>query len=135
MGSCLHSIMEREGVLVRSIYYGKIGSEATERLMERYGHEGSFLLRDSDTVQGAFCLCVRQTPFVQTYRLIHSTDGWCLQLVSGSTQQRFRTLETLIETYRRGTVCNAHIAPLRHPLVRAQLGDISLGQEPAYMEM
>ncbi|XP_075954710.1 SH2 domain-containing protein 1A-like isoform X5 [Anarhichas minor] len=74
--------MEREGTLVRSIYYGRIGSEATERLLERFGHDGSFLLRDSETVRGAYCLCVRKAPFVHTYRLIHSTNGWCLQSVS-----------------------------------------------------
>uniref|UniRef100_A0A8C2ZS73 SH2 domain-containing protein n=1 Tax=Cyclopterus lumpus TaxID=8103 RepID=A0A8C2ZS73_CYCLU len=45
---------------VRCIYYGRIGSEATERLLERFGHDGSFLLRDSETVQGAYCLCVRK---------------------------------------------------------------------------
>lgn len=59
MGACLRGNMEREGMLVRSIYYGGIGSEATERLLERFGHDGSFMLRDSETVQGAYCLCVR----------------------------------------------------------------------------
>lgn len=56
------SDMDREGMLVRSIYYGRIGSDATERLLERFGHDGSFLLRDSETVEGAYCLCVRWAP-------------------------------------------------------------------------
>lgn len=51
--------MDGEGALVRAIYYGRIGSQATERLLERFGRDGSFLLRDSDTVPGAYCLCVR----------------------------------------------------------------------------
>lgn len=51
--------MDREGMLVRCIYYGRIGHEATERLLQRFGHDGSFLLRDSETVPGACCLCVR----------------------------------------------------------------------------
>lgn len=51
--------MESAGVQVCSFYFGRIGSQATERLLERFGQEGSFLLRDSDTVQGLYCLCVR----------------------------------------------------------------------------
>ncbi|XP_018532968.1 SH2 domain-containing protein 1A [Lates calcarifer] len=126
--------MEQEGMLVRSIYYGRIGSEATERLLERFGHDGSFLLRDSETMPGAYCLCVRKAPFVHTYRLIHCTDGWCLQS-SGDSLQRFRTLETLIESYRRGTASGVSIAPLTDPLVRTHLQYISFGQEFTYMEM
>ncbi|XP_039998593.1 SH2 domain-containing protein 1A-like isoform X2 [Xiphias gladius] len=126
--------MEQEGRLVQSIYYGRIGSEAAERLLERFGRDGSFLLRDSETVQGAYCLCVRKAPFVHTYRLAHSADGWFLQN-SRDRPQRFRTLETLIESYRRSAASGVGIAPLTHPLDRTELKYISSGQEFAYMEM
>lgn len=59
MGFCHWANMETEGRLVQSIYYGSIGSQDTERLLERFGYDGSFLLRDSSTVRGAYCLCVR----------------------------------------------------------------------------
>ncbi|XP_042354468.1 SH2 domain-containing protein 1A-like [Plectropomus leopardus] len=125
--------MEREGVLVWSIYYGRIGSEATERLLERFGHDGSFLLRDSETVQGAYCLCVRKAPYVHTFRLVHSTDGWCLQ-DSGVRLHRFRTLETLIESYRTGAASGVSLPPLTHPLDKTQLQYSSSGEEFVYME-
>lgn len=51
--------MESQGVRVWPFYFGQIGSQATERLLERFGQDGSYLLRDSDTVQGLYCLCVR----------------------------------------------------------------------------
>uniref|UniRef100_A0AAQ5WZ56 SH2 domain-containing protein n=2 Tax=Amphiprion ocellaris TaxID=80972 RepID=A0AAQ5WZ56_AMPOC len=131
MGAFLPGSMDREGVLVQSIYFGRIGSEETERLLERFGHDGSFLLRDSETVQGAFCLCVRKTPFVHTYRLVHSADGWCLQDLR-VRPQRFRTLETLIETYRRSTASDVGIVPFTDPLDKTQLQN---NLEFVYMEV
>ncbi|KAG7227335.1 hypothetical protein INR49_000339, partial [Caranx melampygus] len=125
--ACLRGSMEREGMLVRSFYYGRIGSEATERLMERFGHDGSFLLRDSETMQGAYCLCVRKAPFVHTFRLTNSTEGWSLQ-IPGVRQQRFRTVETLIECYRRGLTPDVQMPPLTEPLDKTQLQYISFGE-------
>ncbi|CAJ1071634.1 SH2 domain-containing protein 1A-like [Xyrichtys novacula] len=126
--------MEREGRLVQSIYYGRIGSEATERLLERFGHDGSFLLRDSETMQGAYCLCVRKAPFVHTYRLVCSTSGWYLHLQdSGVRWQTFRTLEGLIESYRRAP-SNIRIAPLTDALDKTQIHNMSSEQEFIYME-
>ncbi|XP_035026590.1 SH2 domain-containing protein 1A isoform X2 [Hippoglossus stenolepis] len=134
MSAGLRGDMEQEGELVRSIYFGRIGSEATERLLERFGRDGSFLLRDSDTMQGAYCLCVRKAPFVHTFRLVHSIDGWCPQS-SGIRRQSFGTLETLIENYRGGSASGVTTVPLTHPLDRTQLQYISNGQEFVYMEM
>ncbi|XP_036072039.1 SH2 domain-containing protein 1A isoform X1 [Oryzias melastigma] len=110
--------MEREGIFIQSIYYGKIGRMVTERLLERFGHDGSFLLRDSETVQGAYCLCVRKAPFVHTYRLLRSTCGWSLQ-DSGESLRRFEALESLINHYRRVTV--ARVVPLTAPLDKTQI--------------
>ncbi|XP_060941028.1 SH2 domain-containing protein 1A-like [Limanda limanda] len=134
MSAGLRGDMEQEGELVRSIYFGRIGSEATERLLERFGRDGSFLLRDSDTMQGAYCLCVRKAPFVHTFRLVHSIDGWGPQS-SGIRRQSFGTLETLIENYRGGSASGVTTVPLTHPLDRTQLQYISTAQEFVYMEM
>uniref|UniRef100_A0A8C6WVW8 SH2 domain-containing protein n=1 Tax=Neogobius melanostomus TaxID=47308 RepID=A0A8C6WVW8_9GOBI len=100
-----------EGDFISCIYYGSISSQATEQLLGRYGQDGSFLLRDSETLPGAYCLCVRKAPFVHTYRLVHSMDGWSVQ---GFGRQIFHKLETLIETCR--TLSSTEIVPLTHPL-------------------
>ncbi|KAK7945087.1 hypothetical protein WMY93_000815 [Mugilogobius chulae] len=76
--------MELEGDLIATIYYGHISSQATEQLLERFGRDGSFLLRIKN-------------PFVHTYRLVHSSDGWSLQ---GQSRHVFNKLQTLIEHYR-----------------------------------
>ncbi|XP_024129953.1 SH2 domain-containing protein 1A isoform X2 [Oryzias melastigma] len=123
--------MEREGIFIQSIYYGKIGRMVTERLLERFGHDGSFLLRDSETVQGAYCLCVRKAPFVHTYRLLRSTCGWSLQ-DSGESLRRFEALESLINHYRRVTV--ARVVPLTAPLDKTQIPN-GICEEFLYMEI
>lgn len=118
--------MEQEGALVSAIYYGRISSEATEQLLQMFGRDGTFLLRDSETVQGAYCLCVRKTPFVHTYRLLHSSSGWSLQDPRFSNRT-FQKLETLIETYQRGPRTERNIVPLTDPLDKTQLPYFSFG--------
>ncbi|XP_035993874.1 SH2 domain-containing protein 1A-like isoform X2 [Fundulus heteroclitus] len=125
--------METEGVLVRSIYYGRIGSRATEKLLETFGRDGSFLLRDSSTVRGAYCLCVRKAPFVHTYRLERDADGWYLQDLRNG-QLRFGTLESLIQHYGGHEVSHLGIVPLTHPLDKTTVPS-SWIQGLVYMEV
>ncbi|KAM4557719.1 SH2 domain-containing protein 1A-like [Fundulus diaphanus] len=125
--------METEGVLVRSIYYGRIGSRATEKLLETFGRDGSFLLRDSSTVRGAYCLCVRKAPFVHTYRLERDADGWYLQDLRNG-QLRFGTMESLIQHYRGLEVSHLGIVPLTHPLDKTTVPS-SWTQGLVYMEL
>ncbi|KAK6310990.1 SH2 domain-containing protein 1A [Coregonus clupeaformis] len=131
---CTLTEPESESALVLSIYYGNIGKGKTERLLERHGREGSFLLRDSESLQGVYCLCVRRTPYVHTYRIHHSSEGWTLQLSPGEMLQCFGTLEKLIESCRAGVAADS-LPPLTHPLDKTQLRDEWLWSETAYMEI
>ncbi|PWA17482.1 hypothetical protein CCH79_00011371 [Gambusia affinis] len=103
--------METEGAAVRSIYYGRIGSKVTEKLLEKFGHDGSFMLRDSETVPGAYCLC--------------DTRGRLL---------RFGTIESLIDHYRSHPTSHQGVAPLILPLERATVPSNWI-QGLVYMEM
>lgn len=47
--------MEMENL---SIYHGPIGKEEGERRLGQDGRDGSYLLRNSDSVPGVYCLCV-----------------------------------------------------------------------------
>ncbi|KAI4877121.1 hypothetical protein NFI96_026478 [Prochilodus magdalenae] len=121
--------------MLRCVYYWKIGQEDTERLLEKYGKDGSFLLRDSQSVPGALCLCVRKTPFVRTYRIEHSSQGWAIETMNREKPQWFQSVDSLIECYRNRTPHN--MVPLLYPLEKAHLGneDRRHAAGLAYMEM
>lgn len=40
------------------IYHGGITREAGEKLLLAAGTDGSYLLRDSESIPGVYCLCV-----------------------------------------------------------------------------
>ncbi|XP_066517927.1 SH2 domain-containing protein 1A-like [Hoplias malabaricus] len=121
--------------MLDGVYYGNMNREETERLLEKYGRDGSFLLRDSQSVRGALCLCVRKTPFVHTYRIEHSSQGWAVETINREKPQWFQSLEMLIECYRNLTPLN--MVPLQYPLEKTCLNkeDYTHTKRLTYMEM
>lgn len=41
-----------------AVYHGKISRETGEKLLLATGLDGSYLLRDSESIPGTYCLCV-----------------------------------------------------------------------------
>ncbi|KAF4075094.1 hypothetical protein AMELA_G00230710 [Ameiurus melas] len=119
--------------MLQSVYYGQIGQTDVERLLGKYGKDGSFLLRDSQSERGALCLCVRKTPFVHTYRIVHAPQGWAVETENKEKTQWFQSLDKLIESYK---TTPHNMVPLLYPLEKSPLyeEDTELG-ESAYMEM
>ncbi|KPP61535.1 sh2 domain-containing protein 1b-like [Scleropages formosus] len=66
------------------------------------GKEGAYLIRDSETIQGALCLCVYKQKVVYTYRILQTHGGnYTLQASSGVEEKFFETLPDLIKNYKR----------------------------------
>lgn len=40
------------------VYHGPIGKEEGERRLAQDGRDGCYLVRNSDSVEGVYCLCV-----------------------------------------------------------------------------
>ncbi|XP_017275185.1 SH2 domain-containing protein 1A [Kryptolebias marmoratus] len=83
------------------VYHGPIGKEEGERRLAQDGRDGSYLVRDSDSVPGVFCLCVLCKGFVYTYRLHKDEAGsWAAETTPGVQKRYFRHIKNLIAAFQ-----------------------------------
>ncbi|XP_019947254.1 SH2 domain-containing protein 1A-like [Paralichthys olivaceus] len=102
-----------------SVYHGPIGKEEGERRLAQDGRDGSYLVRNSDSVPGVYCLCVLSSGYVYTYRL-HKDDAgsWAADTTPGVQKRYFRQIRNLIAAFQKPEQGIA--MPLLYP-VTAQL--------------
>uniref|UniRef100_UPI003AAE81E0 SH2 domain-containing protein 1B n=1 Tax=Centroberyx gerrardi TaxID=166262 RepID=UPI003AAE81E0 len=83
-------------------YHGAISKQECEQLLGKKDKDGAYLIRDSETIQGAMCLCVYKQHMVYTYRLLQTRTGhYTMQAATGVGEKCFKTLEELIRHYKR----------------------------------
>ncbi|XP_016129696.1 SH2 domain-containing protein 1B-like [Sinocyclocheilus grahami] len=83
-------------------YHGPISKQRCEELLCKKGRDGTYLIRDSETIQGALCLCVYKQKVVYTYRILQTHTGYfTLQASSGVEEKFFKTLKDLIRNYKQ----------------------------------
>ncbi|XP_008277300.1 SH2 domain-containing protein 1B [Stegastes partitus] len=83
-------------------YHGAISRKECEDLMAKKNKDGAYLIRDSETIQGAMCLCVYKQRVVYTYRLLQARTGHFTLLAAGGQEEVFfKTLDDLIRHYKR----------------------------------
>uniref|UniRef100_A0A8C5E427 phosphatidylinositol-3,4,5-trisphosphate 5-phosphatase n=1 Tax=Gouania willdenowi TaxID=441366 RepID=A0A8C5E427_GOUWI len=104
-------------------YHRDISRVHAEDLLARAGRDGSYLVRDSESVPGAYALCLFQR-HVHTYRILPDADGvLAVQTTQGVQVNCFRTLEDLILGYQHPH--KGLITPLLYPIPR----DVDTGDE------
>ncbi|KAJ8338306.1 hypothetical protein SKAU_G00372720 [Synaphobranchus kaupii] len=84
------------------VYHGSISKETGERLLGEAGRDGSYLIRDSESKPGVYCLCVLCKGLVYTYRLNKVEDGsWVAETTPGVDRRFFRKIKNLITAYEK----------------------------------
>lgn len=83
-------------------YHGAMSKRECEELLGSKNRDGAYLIRESETIQGALCLCVYKQRVVYTYRILQAHNGNYTLLTAGGLQETyFKTLDDLIRNYKR----------------------------------
>lgn len=103
------------------VYHGDIGKGEGEKRLWESGKDGSYLIRNSDSVAGAYCLCVLCKGLVYTYRIYLEEGGsWTADTAPGVPRRLFRKIKNLIAAFEKPDQGLA--IPLLYPVTAERRG-------------
>ncbi|XP_024910233.1 SH2 domain-containing protein 1B [Cynoglossus semilaevis] len=110
-------------------YHGAISKMECEDILNQKNKDGAYLIRDSETIQGAMCLCVYKKKVVYTYRLFRTFSGQiALMTARGVEEIFFKSVEDLILYFKKK---NRGLAMhLRHSVKRKAVSLIQRHRPP-----
>lgn len=101
-------------------YHGCLTKRECEALLLKGGVDGNFLIRDSESVPGALCLCVSFKKLVYSYRIFREKHGYYrIETDAHSPRTIFPNLQELVSKY--GKPGQGLVVHLSNPIMRNNL--------------
>uniref|UniRef100_A0A671MZC8 SH2 domain containing 1A duplicate a n=1 Tax=Sinocyclocheilus anshuiensis TaxID=1608454 RepID=A0A671MZC8_9TELE len=82
-------------------YHGSISKRQAEEILNEAGRDGSYLIRDSMSSAGSYCVCVLCDGWIYTYRVFKQKDAlWTIEVAPGMKERLFRKVSNLIAAFK-----------------------------------
>lgn len=92
------SLMDKPRLLDRPWYYGSITRNVCDNLLNQFGHDGDFLIRDSETNAGDYSVSLKAPGRNKHFRVHVEGGHYCIG------QRKFHTLDQLVDHYQRAPI-------------------------------
>ncbi|XP_058979955.1 cytoplasmic protein NCK1 [Musca domestica] len=90
--------MERPNLAGKSWYYGAITRSQCDTVLNQHGHDGDFLIRDSETNMGDYSVSLKAPGRNKHFRVHVENNMYCIG------QRKFHTLDQLVDHYQRAPI-------------------------------
>lgn len=89
---------ERPNLAGKSWYYGAITRNQCDTVLNQHGHDGDFLIRDSETNMGDYSVSLKAPGRNKHFRVHVENNMYCIG------QRKFHTLDQLVDHYQRAPI-------------------------------